>query len=59
MVCNTGMEEAAVLTTAAQNGDDRDCSVYLSIVTSEELLTVQAHDLNPYVTLTVSEHRVT
>jgi hypothetical protein len=53
------MEEAAVLTTAAQNGDDRDCSVYLSIVTSEELLTVQAHDLNPYVTLTVSEHRVT
>lgn len=33
-------------------------SVYLSTVTGEELLTVQAHDLDPYVTVTIREHSV-
>jgi hypothetical protein len=28
-------------------------SVYLSTLTGEELLTVQAHDLDPYVTVTI------
>lgn len=33
-------------------------SFYLSTVAGEELLTVQAHDLDPYVTLTIREHSV-
>src|SRR3712207_6157432 len=33
-------------------------SVYLSTVTGEELLTVQAHDLDPYVTVTIRQHSV-
>jgi hypothetical protein len=31
-------------------------SVYLSTVTGEELLTVQAHDRDPYVTVTIRQH---
>jgi hypothetical protein len=33
-------------------------SVHLSTVTGEHLLTVQADDLDPYIALTVREHRV-
>jgi hypothetical protein len=33
-------------------------SFYLSTVAGEELLTVQAYDLDPYVTLTIREHSV-
>ncbi|HEV7452006.1 MAG TPA: hypothetical protein VGO16_11595 [Pseudonocardiaceae bacterium] len=33
-------------------------SVYLSTVTGEELLTVHAHDFDPYVTLTIRQHSV-
>jgi hypothetical protein len=33
-------------------------SVYLSTVTGEELLTVQAHDLDPYVTVTIRQHSI-
>jgi hypothetical protein len=33
-------------------------SVSLSTVTGEELLTVQAHDLDPYVTVTIRQHSV-
>lgn len=31
---------------------------YLSTVAGEDLLTVQAHDGDPYVTLTVRQHSV-
>jgi hypothetical protein len=33
-------------------------SIYLNTVTGEKLRTVHAHDLNPYVTLTVGQHSV-
>ncbi|MGH3767526.1 MAG: hypothetical protein ACRDS0_14435 [Pseudonocardiaceae bacterium] len=33
-------------------------SVYLSTVTGEELLTVQAHDFDPYVTVTIRQQSV-
>jgi hypothetical protein len=33
-------------------------SVYFSTVTGEELLTVQAHDLDPYVTVTIRQHSI-
>jgi hypothetical protein len=33
-------------------------SFYLSTVTGEELLSVQAHDRDPYVTLTIRGHSV-
>ncbi|MDQ4009151.1 MAG: hypothetical protein M3228_00240 [Actinomycetota bacterium] len=33
-------------------------SVHLSTVTGEDLLTVQANDLDPYITLTVRQHSV-
>jgi hypothetical protein len=33
-------------------------SVQLSTVTGEHLLAVQANDLDPYITLTVRQHRV-
>jgi alkanesulfonate monooxygenase SsuD/methylene tetrahydromethanopterin reductase-like flavin-dependent oxidoreductase (luciferase family) len=33
-------------------------SVHLSTVTGEELLTVRANDLDPYVTVTVRQHSV-
>jgi hypothetical protein len=33
-------------------------SVYLSTVTGEDLLTVQANDFDPYITLTVRQHSV-
>lgn len=33
-------------------------SVHLSTVTGENLLTVQANDLDPYITLTVRQHSV-
>lgn len=33
-------------------------SVYLSTVTDEKLFTVQAHDLDPYVTVTIRQHSV-
>lgn len=33
-------------------------SVYLSTMTGEELLTVQAHDLDPYVTVTIRQYSV-
>ncbi|HZS20451.1 MAG TPA: hypothetical protein VFA63_05615 [Pseudonocardiaceae bacterium] len=33
-------------------------SFYLSTVTGEELLTVQAHEQDPYVTLTIRQHSV-
>jgi hypothetical protein len=33
-------------------------SVHLSTVTSEDLLTVQANDFDPYITLTVRQHSV-
>jgi len=33
-------------------------SFYLSTVTGEELLTVQAHDRDPFVTLTIREHNI-
>ena len=32
--------------------------VHLSPVPGEDLLTVQAHDLDPYITLTVRQHSV-
>jgi hypothetical protein len=33
-------------------------SVYLNTVTGEQLLTVQANNLDPYITLTVRQHSV-
>jgi alkanesulfonate monooxygenase SsuD/methylene tetrahydromethanopterin reductase-like flavin-dependent oxidoreductase (luciferase family) len=33
-------------------------SVHLSTVTGEDLLTVQANDFDPYITLTVRQHSV-
>jgi hypothetical protein len=33
-------------------------SFYLSTVAGEQLLTVQAHDRDPYVTLTIRGHSV-
>ena len=33
-------------------------SVFLHTVTGEELLTVQAHDLDPYVTVTIRQYSV-
>ena len=33
-------------------------SVHLRTVTGENLLTVQANDLDPYITLTVRQHSV-
>jgi hypothetical protein len=33
-------------------------SFYLSTVAGEQLLTVQANDLDPYVTLTIRGHKV-
>jgi hypothetical protein len=33
-------------------------SFYLSTATGEELLTVKAHDQDPYVTLTIRQHSV-
>jgi hypothetical protein len=33
-------------------------SIHLSTVTGEELLTVHANDLDPYVTLAVRQHSV-
>ena len=33
-------------------------SVYLCTVTGEELLTVQAHDRDPYITVTIRQHSV-
>jgi hypothetical protein len=33
-------------------------SVYLSTLTGEEVLTVQAHDLDPYVTVTIRQFSV-
>ena len=33
-------------------------SVHLSTVTGEDLLAVQANDLDPYITLTVRQHSV-
>ena len=33
-------------------------SFHLSTVTGEELLTVQAHDRDPFVTLTIRQHSI-
>ena len=33
-------------------------SVHLSTVTGEDLLAVQANDLDPYITLTIRQHSV-
>jgi hypothetical protein len=33
-------------------------SLHLSTVTGEELLSVQAHDRDPFVTLTIRQHSI-
>jgi hypothetical protein len=53
-----GEAESARLTTAAQKEKIVIASVQLNTVTGEHLLTVQANDLDPYITLTVRQHSV-
>jgi hypothetical protein len=47
-VCTLGAKEVTVVIA----------SFTLSTVAGEDLLTVQAHDLDPYVTLTIRDHSV-
>jgi len=46
------------LAPAEQKGKIVIASVRLNTMTGEQLLTVQANDLDPYITLTVRQHRV-
>lgn len=51
-------ESARQLTPAAQKEKIVIASVQISTVTGEHLLSVQANDLDPYITLTVRQHSV-
>jgi len=53
-----GEAESVRITPAAQKEKNVIASVQLNTVTGERLLTVQANDLDPYITLTVRQHCV-